>query len=457
MGDGRTVTAAARSQRVSVRVTAVPSTGAPGIDRRHSQWMPLYLETLRRVPDKDGRPGMGLDPGPAFLYHFLIFHQGTPQLGRRVGADDEKPITRRWSAGKIVQAFGLTYDQVQSWSDALARPVPCPACRRAHPLLRIHHGRGRPKTFSLLNCTDIAEGEAVPIAAVVRQRRTKTGGRATGREGQPTLLSVTDEVSEKVRHFSQGGGQEPPSSVEEARLVALVGIAALEGVTAPPDVVAAIARTLDTTDVVVLRSALLHVVASAGIRRERLTPAFVNVALRELAEREVSEKLRRFRGDETDETTLWALERILDLAHRAEPGTTPVQARGYLKELTAAIDGRFGGDPVAQERELHRILTDPRVCGTFGKPTDKPIAILRDGLKHGWIWKDADRDDGGSRLGRAFRRDLAPGEQAEVLRIFERYHAGEPLPRRKLEQYKIMSEMMIQYLTDLTRPPAPRT
>ena len=166
---------------------------------------------------------------------------------------------------------------------------------------------------------------------------------------------------------------------------------------------------------------------------------------------EVSEKVRRCLPPvsvaEGDTTTQWARERLLELMKRREPWTTQGQAAQLYDEVHGRILARVGDDPVAIEREMQRILTDPRICGRIDDPTKNPIALLRASLADGWIWRPYEEDDGTGKLERAFRK-LAPGVQSQITLIFERHRqAGEPLPYKQLEALGITSKPMISYLT----------
>jgi hypothetical protein len=433
------------------------------------------------------------------LYSLILQRQGTPQLGRRPSAAERdgretfspNPIT----STEILRRFAVSHDQLQNWEAVLAGPRPCAACERAHPMIRIQRRPGFPKQYTLLQCSDVAPGEAVPIARAVRGKRAKTGGarldrgdglfdpapepsdvlRGSGQRGDGT---TPVGVSEKVRDLAASGGSSDPPSIVEARLIALIGISALEGVCAPPETLDAIAHNVDTTDVATLRDALLHVVAAAGIRHEALSPAFVTAALRERDILLAAAPLATGAGDEDGLRVLPgsgepgflrnALLRVLELARRIEPETTITRARRYRDEIVAAITERFGQRTAAErdagapaqvsneiiERELFRILSDPRVVGTPDDRTKKPIALIRDGLRTGWIWVAAEDDTDSHRLTRAFRK-LGPGVQNAVLQIFEEHHSTrEPLPRQRLAQLGVSSRAMIDHLTTLTRPPA---
>lgn len=480
-------------------LAAAPPSTTPHVDRSARPWVPLYLDLIARALP-DGRPGADTGPGPAMLYSLIVQRQGTPQLGRRPSAAErdgrEKFSPNPITSTEILRRFAVSHDQLQNWETVLAGPRPCAACERAHPMIRVQRRPGFPKRYTLLQCSDVAPGEAIPIARAVRRKRAKTGGAPADRadglfDGAPapseevrgsaersqTTIPPRAGVSEKVRDLAASGGSSDPPSIAEARLIALVGISALEGVSAPPEILDAIAQNVETTDVAALRDALLHVVAASSIQHETLSPAFVSLALRE---REIllaaspphgaagnDGGLHVLPNDHDPAFLRNALLRVLELARRTEPETTPTRARRYRDEIVAAITERFGQRTAAErtagapahvsneiiERELFRILSDPRVVGRPDDRTKKPIALIRDGLRTGWIWVPADADTDGHRLTRAFQK-LSPGIQSAVLRIFEEYHATrEPLPRQRLAQLGVTSRAMIDHLTVLTRPP----
>jgi hypothetical protein len=481
-----------RARAADQPLAAAPTSSVPHVDRSGRPWVPFYLDLLtRQLPE--GKPGPNLAPGPAALYSLIISRQGTPQLGRRPSTAEREgretfrpnPIT----STEILRRYNVSHDQLQNWEAALETPRPCAACDRAHPLLRVVRRIGFAKRYELLQCSDVRPSEVVPIARAVRAKRPKTGGALIDRgmplfspdgevsdkvRGSADQLAAPSGVSEKARALALGDGEGGPPSVVEARLIALVAITALEGVTVPPDTLSALAHAIDTTDVAEIRDLLLYVTVAAGVRHAALTPAFAVAALEEratlsaaapaAAAEQTGEPLRVLDGNRESPFLERALARVLELARQAEPQTTLAIARRYRDEVITAVKQRFGQrvpdspepfelEDDVLEREVFRIFSDPRVVGRPGDRTHKPIALIRDGLKHGWIWTDPERDTGSHRLTRAFRK-LAPGVQAAVLAIFEEHHAtGAPLPRQRLLQLGISSTSMIQHLTELTRPP----
>jgi len=454
------MTAAARSETNRARATlaTAPAPSGSTIDRRHQVWVPLYLEFLRHGRDRNGRLGYGLDPGPAALLCIIIHRQGMPADGRRE-SKGERDGTERFrphnlSAGELVRDFGFSYDQIESWGRRLQEHHPCPYCDRAHRVLTITQSRGRPNRYRLMRCNEVSDKECIPVAEAMPEKRKKTGGRVMPDDGSEPFAFLTGRVdvaepSGKLRQF--GGGDEPPRPTSDTgkRRLALDAIALLEDVDAPADVLDAIASGVDTSDVALLRDTLLRVVATASIRRVAMTPGTVAEIVDDPDE--VSEKVRRSSPPvsvaEGDTTTRWARERLLELMKRREPWTTQGQAAQLYDEVHGRILARVGDDPVAIEREMQRILTDPRICGRIDEPTKNPIALLRASLADGWIWRPYEEDDGTGKLERAFRK-LAPGVQSQITLIFERHRqAGEPLPYKQLEALGITSKPMISYLT----------
>jgi hypothetical protein len=438
--------------RDRVSLTAAPSSPRPSIDRQHRPWIPLYREYLRRHEDASGQLGHGLDPGPTILYALIVHEQGTPLDGRLLSKAERdgngRFVPRFLSAGTLVREFGWSYDQVQSWGEDLCRPHPCGYCRRAHPLIAIDRPRGQRNRYRLIRCADVPESACVPLAAAIRKRRPKTGGGRSAGDHQGSLDLERTEPSENLRGFDGSGP--PPSTAVEKRVLALAAIALLEEVTAAPDVCVTIATNVETNDVALLRDVLLRVIAVASIRRLPVTPELVNTSAAEAVE-QPSGIVRHLGPVHVDaaapsDVTAWSFERILELARRREPQTSLGQASAYQTELLGHITRRLGNDSQVVERELQRILTDPRIVGTMASPQMNPIALLRDALKHDWIWTAAERDDGSTRYARAFLK-LPPGAQNEVRNIFERHKTGEPLPARKLAELGITSRGMIAWLT----------
>lgn len=440
---------AAETLSRSARSLSAAAEHAPSIDRQHQPWIPLYFEYLRKHQDREGRPGLGLKPGPAILFALLVHRQGTPRDGRRAGRDEagtNRFVPRSTSAGDFVRDLGFTYDQVQSWGEDLEQPHPCMYCNRGHRLIAIERPPGRRITYRLIRCGDVSAAEAVPLGMLTRKVRKKTGGRGDALAEHPRL-DLEVEGAEPSEFFRGFNGGEPPSTAIEKRVLALSAIALLEDVNVPPEIFPTIASVIDSNDVAELRDALLRVVAFAGIQHTTITADFARVVL------EPSEKVRHLtaappaeRIHDPNQTDRWALDRLLDLARRREPQTTHGQGVAYRNELVGRITERCGKDPIAIERELLRLLTDPRVCGTLDKPTPNPIALLRSGLSEGWLWLPFESDDGSGRYLHALKK-LPPGAQNEIQRIFESHRAGEPLPTRQLAELGVTSKGMIAYLS----------
>ncbi len=284
----------------------------------------------------------------------------------------------------------------------------------------------------------------------------------------------------------------PPESDFEARLMILNGIVRLNDVAVAPEVLRAIASELQVTGAAELESALIGAVVVASIKQTPITAALVvetfarqstseqhvsdaplqshaanskpieNVELScvsqpvqptddvgrfvQSAPSKLTDTVGQLRPDQAFEVRRWATDRVLALARRSEPGTTVGQAAKICDEFYRRCLEHVGGDLAAAESELQRIVTDPRFCGTQSrKPARKPIALIRTAFREDWIWTRADEDDGAGQFARAFAK-LAPGDQAEVARLFEDHAAGgSPLDLARLRRHGVSSKGMIAF------------
>ena len=285
----------------------------------------------------------------------------------------------------------------------------------------------------------------------------------------------------------------PPESDFEARLMILNGIVRLNDVTVAPEVLRAIASELQVTGAAELESALIGAVVVASIQQTPITATLVveTFARQSTSEQHVSDAplqshaapskpientapsgvsqrvqptddAGRFaqsasskltdtvgqlsRPEQAFEVRRWATDRVLELARRSEPGTTVGQAANICDEFYRKCLEHVGGDLAAAESELQRIVTDPRFCGTPSrKPARKPIALIRTAFREDWIWTRADKDDGAGQFARAFGK-LAPGDQAEVARLFEDHAVGgSPLDLARLRRHGVSSKGMIAF------------
>jgi hypothetical protein len=217
----------------------------------------------------------------------------------------------------------------------------------------------------------------------------------------------------------------------------LRGFARLHGSALDTSALVAIASAIQAPEE--LLQALIYIIAAASLQKVTISATYVTEAL---AKRDQQGRAGE-NGARRDSD--WATERILELAQRREPHTTFAQARALREEFFSRCLEHVGGDVALAEDEIARIITDPRVCGAFGREApQKPIAMLRDGFKKGWIWTHAGDDDGNGPLARTFER-LPPGDQCEIERLFRAARGG-ALDYTRLKQHAVGSKQMIAYL-----------
>jgi hypothetical protein len=227
-----------------------------------------------------------------------------------------------------------------------------------------------------------------------------------------------------------------PTTDHDARVLVLRGFAKLEGAAIAPESIAELATLVQQPDQ--LHDVLVYVIAAASIEHAPITPAFVVAAL-EKRLGTVDQPAEDVRGAE------WGTAQIHELARRAEPRTSLAQAKALRDEFYARCITHVSGDAALAEDELARIVTDRRICGGAGVDSpQKPIAMLRDGFKKGWIWTPSHEDDGSGQLHRAFER-LAPGDQAVVEQIFRSADRSR-LDYARLRRHGVTSKQMIAYL-----------
>ncbi len=285
----------------------------------------------------------------------------------------------------------------------------------------------------------------------------------------------------------------PPESDFEARLMILKGIVRLNDVTVAPEVLRVIASELQVTGAAELERALIGAVVAASIQQTPITATLVveTLARQATSEQHVSDgplqsdaatskpienvgpssvnqpvqptddvgrfvqsassKLTDTVGQlsqtaHVSEVRTWATDRVLELARRSEPGATLGQAAKICDEFYRRCLEHVGGDVRAAESELQRIVTDPRFCGTPSRKSPrKPIALIRTAFRDDWIWTRAEEDDGAGQFARAFAK-LAPGDQAEVARLFEDDAAGgSRLDLARLRRHGVSSKGMIAF------------
>ena len=464
------------------------------LDRRAQPFVPVYTELFRAVPDAAGRSGYALSGSVAVFFSTIVYLQGSPADGRRQTRSEidgkERFVARTPSAGDLTRMYGWTYDEIQGWAETLAAPRSCPHCARAHALLRIERRPGHRNRYRLLRCQDLGDDECTSPSLTVREKRAPTGAadpatrpRRTeqqvslpfdppetvgvrpasigdegggGNAGEGGTLGQTPTVfsgaafSSGVETLGQcpkvGPGTNPsqdravfatPRTDEEARIMVLRGFAKLEGANVELPALTVLARAI--ADPAELLNALIFAIAAASLDHVPLDAITAQKAAERYQER-LAKPSDNVRGPD------WATARIHDLARTCEPHTTPVHARAMRDEFYAHCLEHAGGDAREAGDELQRILTDPRICGTVGvDPPLKPLALLRDAFRKGWIWTRAYDDDGTGALARAFER-LSPGDRAEVEHIIGDALTGQPLNYARLRTHHISSKPMIAYL-----------
>jgi hypothetical protein len=442
------------------------------LDRRAQSFVPVYTELFRSTRDVNGRVGYGLSGNVAVFFSVLIHLQGSPADGRRQSRSEldgkERFSARTLSAGELTRTYGWTYDEIQSWAENCSAPHACPHCERAHPLLQVERRTGHRNRYAIVRCQDLADDDCVPIALTARAKRVPTGAadpaarflrddpQATLPFDSPVTLGKSPKVTDaepsrtigqtptvrtplaaqSVAAGSSSAAQIEPETDLEARVMVLRGFAKLQAARIDSESLAAIATLVEEPEE--LLSTLIYVFASASISKIAITPAYVTEALLKRAAPQKTPE-HETRGSE------WATNRLLELARLREPSTSYAQARTMRDEIYARCLDHTDGGATEAEDELSRIVTDPRICGAHGKDAPKSaIAMIRDGLKKGWLWIPAQDDDGTGPLERAFER-LSPGDQREVELIF-RSSEGGVLNYARLNKHRIGSKSMIAYL-----------
>ncbi len=463
------------------------------LDRRPQPFIPVYAELFRAGRDTAGRDGYALPGSVAVFYSVIVYLQGSPTDGRRRSRAEtdglERFSPRTVGAGDLSRMYGWSYDEIQSWAETCAVARACPHCERGHALLEIDRRVGKRNRYRLVRCQDLSDEQCCSLQAVARKKRQATGAadpkRRQSREDAQQSLPFASRLDETMLAAETLGesprvgtseaalpalaatgipvgtlGKSPrvsvdsrtdlgrsaaddstsrsvPASVDEAKMMVLRGFAALQRIDASAETLAVIARAVDEPEE--LLNALVFTVALASIEHVPICPSLAQAAMDRRTERSV-EPSENVRGSD------WADNRILELARRVEPHTTTAQVSSMSGEFQAQCLAHAGGDNAEAAKLLQRILTDPRICGAPGcDPPLKPLALLRDGFRKGWIWTEAHQDDGSAPLARAYER-LNPGDRHEVERIFRNRSEGASLDIARLRKHKITSKAMIGYL-----------
>ncbi|TAM73307.1 hypothetical protein EPN44_14345 [bacterium] len=401
-----------------------------------------------------------LGPGPKQLYSLLVRLLGDEEDGRRRDPRKETPYIQP-TQSYLAQRLGASRDEIQSWSERLKDPHACAWCGYAHALLVTSRPYPGAKTgYRLVKCRDVAASQRLPIVprakrAVVRpqDRATKAQlslgvGSATAEEACGKTPHARQEVGARPALGDAARGKSPHASAGLSRRALMLQLVAEEmhGVSVPGEMLEVIAEQ-EAFDAGELEQLLIRVLSAASIERVPLTVELAQRVLEGAGDAEGRE------GDShgSDRAALLAEEhaeqvrmpdgipgRLLLLARRREPGTTPAaMERLYTAEIYPACMRHVDGDRRAAEALALELVEDPRVARA-----PNPVGTLRLGVREGWLLRPAWQDDGTGALERAYQR-LPAGARAAAEELLREHSRGAALPREKLRALGVSSSGMI--------------